>query len=97
MCPAIDNQASCKIRAVIRFLHATIMGAVKIQGELCAVYGQNIMSDGIIRQWCRMFKDGRTNVHDEEQSSRPSVVSDVLVQNLEQKICERRRPIVLEL
>jgi hypothetical protein len=28
-----------------------------------------------------MFKDGRTNVHDEERSGRPSVVSDDLVQS----------------
>jgi hypothetical protein len=28
-----------------------------------------------------MFKDGRTNVHDEERSGRPSAVSDDLVQS----------------
>jgi hypothetical protein len=31
-----------------------------------------------------MFKDGRTNVHDEEQGGRQSVVSD-LVQSVDQK------------
>jgi hypothetical protein len=41
-----------------------------------AVYGQNVMSEGTVRQWCRMFKDGRTNVHDEERGGRPSAVSD---------------------
>jgi hypothetical protein len=35
-----------------------------------------------------MFKDGQTNVHNEEQSGRPSVVSDDLVQSVNQKICE---------
>jgi hypothetical protein len=54
------------------------------------VYGQNVMSEGTVRQWCRMFKDGRTNVHDEEGSGRLSVVSDDLVQSVDQKICERR-------
>jgi hypothetical protein len=34
--------------------------------EICAVYGQNVMSEGDVRQWCRMFKDGPTNAHDEE-------------------------------
>jgi hypothetical protein len=38
-----------------------------------------------------MFKDGRTIVHSEEQSGRPSVVSDDLVQSVDQKIYERRR------
>jgi hypothetical protein len=32
-----------------------------------AVYCQNVMSEGTLRQWCRMFKDGPTNVHDEER------------------------------
>jgi transposase len=48
------------------------------------------MSEGTVRQWCRMFKDGETNVHDEEWSGRPTVMSDDLVQNVDQKICERR-------
>jgi hypothetical protein len=32
---------------------------------------------------------GGTNVHNEEQSVQPSVVSDDLVQSVDQKICER--------
>jgi transposase len=48
------------------------------------------MSEGTVRQWCRMFKDGRPNFHDEERSGRPYVVSDDLVQSVDQKICERR-------
>jgi hypothetical protein len=66
MCPAIDNPASCMIRAVVRFLHDKNLSAAEIQRELCAVYGQNIMSEGSVRQWCRMFKGGRRDVHDEE-------------------------------
>jgi hypothetical protein len=31
-----------------------------------AVYDQNVMREGTVRQWRRMFKDGRTNVHNEE-------------------------------
>jgi hypothetical protein len=59
MCPVIDNSTCCEIRAVIPFLHAKNMSAEKIHRELCAmVYGQNVMSEGTVRQWCRMFKDG---------------------------------------
>jgi transposase len=72
--PAIDNLASCEIRAVIRVLRAKHMRSAEIHHEICAVYGQNVMSEGTVRQWCRMFKDGRTNVHGEERSGRPSVV-----------------------
>jgi hypothetical protein len=43
MCHAIDNPASCKILAVIHFLHAKNMSAAGIHCELCAaVYGQNV-------------------------------------------------------
>jgi hypothetical protein len=61
MCPAIDNSASCEIHAVICFLHAKNTDAVEIHHELCAVYGQNVMSEGTVRRCCRMFKDGRAN------------------------------------
>jgi hypothetical protein len=55
MCPVIDNPTSCKIRAVTCFLHAKNMSAAEIHHELLAVYGQNIMSEGTVRQWCKMF------------------------------------------
>jgi transposase len=97
MCPAIDNPASCLIRSVIvRFLQAKNMSAAEIHREISAVYCHSIMSVGTVRQWRPVFKDGCTNVHDEERSGRPSVVSADLVQNVDQKTCERRRFIILE-
>jgi hypothetical protein len=36
MCPAIDNPASCEIRALIRFLHAKNMSVAVIHREVCA-------------------------------------------------------------
>jgi hypothetical protein len=63
------------------------MSAAEIHRELCAVYGQNVMSEGTVRQWCRMFKDGQQIIHDEERSGWPSVVSD-LAQSVDQNICE---------
>jgi hypothetical protein len=65
------------------------MSPVKIHCELCGVYGQNVMGGGTIRQWCKFFKGGRTSINDEERNGRPSVVSDDLVQSVDQKICER--------
>jgi hypothetical protein len=44
-----------------------------------------------------MFKDGQRNVHDKEGSGLPSVVSDNLVESVDQKICERRRFTISEL
>jgi transposase len=98
MCPVIDNPTSFEICAVICFIHTKSMSAVEIHHEICAtIYGQSVMSEGTVRQWCRMFKDGQANVQDEEQSGWPSVVSDDLVQNVDQKICERQHFTILEL
>jgi hypothetical protein len=32
---------------------------------LCRVYGDTVMSDSRVREWCRKFEDGRTDVHEE--------------------------------
>jgi hypothetical protein len=82
MCPAIDNLASCEIRAVVLFLRAKNMNAADIYRELCAVYGQNVMSEGTVRQWCRIFRDGEQMfTMKREVVGWPSVVSDDLFQS----------------
>jgi hypothetical protein len=48
------------------------------------------MSEGTAGQWCRMFKDGRRDVHNDERSDRQSVVSDELGSKFWPKICERQ-------
>jgi hypothetical protein len=91
MCPAIDNPGSCEIRAVIRFLRTKNVSAAETRRELCAVYGQNVMSEGCSKMDEQMFtKNG-------EVIGRPSVVSDDLVQIVDQKICARRRFTISEL
>ena len=42
----------------------------------CRVYGDNVMSDSCWREWCRKFRDGRTDVHDEGGQGRHSIVTD---------------------
>jgi hypothetical protein len=61
MCPVTENLPAAKF-SVIHFLHVKNVSAAEIHHELCTVvYGQNVMSEGTVRQWCRMFKDGRVN------------------------------------
>jgi hypothetical protein len=68
------------------------MRAVEIHRELCAVvYGQNVMSEGTVRQWRRMLMDKQMFTMKKEMIGRSSVVSDDLVQGTDQQICERRR------
>ncbi|GFV14054.1 hypothetical protein TNCV_525301 [Trichonephila clavipes] len=40
--------------------------SVDIHHQISEVYGENILSDGMVRKWVRALKDGRTNIHDEE-------------------------------
>jgi len=76
--------ASCKVRAVVRFLHAAGQSAAEIHHRVCRVYGDNVMSDSCVREWCRKFRDGHTDLHDESGQGRHSVVTDELVQNIDQ-------------
>jgi lauroyl/myristoyl acyltransferase len=66
MCPVIDNPASCDIHAVISFRHAKNMSVAEIHPASRTVYDLNVMSEGTVRQLCRMFKDGQTNFHEIE-------------------------------
>jgi hypothetical protein len=72
-CPAIDNLASCEIHAVVGFLHAKNVSVAEIHLELWAVYGQNIVNEGNVRQWCKMVEDGRRDFHDEGRIGRPAI------------------------
>ena len=79
----ITVPASCEVRAVIHFLHAEGQSAAEIHHQLCRVYGDNVMSDSSVREWCRKFKDGRTDVHDKGGEGRHSTVNDELVQKVD--------------
>ena len=72
MPPLIVNPADCEICSVIPHLSAKGVKAVEIRRNICEVYGENIMSDGMVRKWVRAFPDCRKNVRDEEISGRPS-------------------------
>ncbi|GFV42004.1 uncharacterized protein TNCV_2838231 [Trichonephila clavipes] len=48
------------------------------------------MSGSKVRKWARKFKDGRTNVCDEERSGWLSVITDDLMEAVETKIRENR-------
>lgn len=97
MAVAIDSPAKCELRAVIRFLQAEGNSAVEIHRRMSRVYGDSFMSDGVVREWCRKFKDGRTDVHDEGGQGRKSVATDDIVQRVDQAVKENRRFTISEL
>ena len=84
MFKTIEGAADCEIRSVIRFL------TLGIHHQICQVYGDNAMSDGMVRKWVRMFNEARENVHDEARSGRPSLVIDDLVRKVNERVRDDR-------
>ena len=82
----IDAPAKCELQSVIRFLQAEGRSAAEIHRRMSKVYGDNFMSDGSVREWCRKFKDGRTDVHDEGGHGRKSVATVGLVERVDQVV-----------
>jgi histone-lysine N-methyltransferase SETMAR len=81
----------CEIRAVIRFLTLQNNTASNIHQKLVEVYGSHVMSRQHVTKWVRLFKEGRTDIHDEARSGRPSAISDELVQKIEEQLRNDRR------
>jgi len=68
MFKTIEGAADCEIRSVIRFLNARNVLPSEVHHQICQVYGDNAMSDGMVRKWVRMFIEGRDNVNDVARS-----------------------------
>jgi len=64
MFKTIEGAADCEIRSVIRVLIARNVLPSEIHHQICQVFGDNAMSDGMVRKWVRIFNEGRENVHD---------------------------------
>jgi len=86
-----ERAADCEIRSVIRFLKAMNVLPSEIHHQICQVYGDYAMSDGMVRKWVRMFNEGRENVHDEARSGRSSLVNDDLVRKGNERVRDDRR------
>jgi len=85
-----EGAADCEIRSVIRFLNARNVLPSEIHHQICQMYGDNGMSDGMVRKWVRMFNGGRENVHDELRSGRSSLVNDDSVRKVNERMRDDR-------
>jgi transposase len=79
------------------FLNAQNVRAIDIHRQLTAVYGEGVMNESSVRKWSRMFNEGKTNVHDEERSGRPSLITEVLKKQIDEEIRQDRRSTLDEL
>jgi len=58
----------------------------EIHHQICQVYGDNAMSDGMVRKWIRMFNEGWEYMHYEVWSGRPSLVRDDLLRKFNKRV-----------
>jgi hypothetical protein len=90
MFKTIERPAACEMWSVIHFLNARNVQPADIPRQLCEVHGENAMSDSMVWRWVRNFEESHENGHDEERSSRPSVVNDDLVRVIKVNVRENR-------
>ena len=65
MFKTIEGAADCEIWSVTRFLKARYVLPSEIRHQICQMYGDIAISDGMVKKWVLMFNEGRENVHDE--------------------------------
>jgi antibiotic biosynthesis monooxygenase (ABM) superfamily enzyme len=75
MAAPIQSPAKCEVRSVIGFLNAKCERPAEIHKQIFALYG-NVMNRQNVTKWCREFSEMRTDVHDEQRSGRPSMISE---------------------
>jgi hypothetical protein len=79
------------------FLHAVGQSVANVHSQLCRVYVDHVMSDSCVREWCIKFRDGRTDVHEEGGQGRHLIVTDELLQKVNQCLCGKRHFTISEL
>ena len=90
MLKTIEEAADCEIWSVIRFLKARNVIPSEIHHQICQVYGDNAMSESMVRKWVWMFNERRENLYDEARSGRPSLANDDLVRKVNERVRDDR-------
>jgi hypothetical protein len=86
----IENTPTYEMWTVIRFLNAKNIKSTEINHQICDVYREHDMSSSMVWRGVQLFNEERKNVNDDLRSGRPSVVNEVLVPAVEEKIRENR-------
>jgi len=58
MFKTIEGATDCEVRSVIRFLKARNVLPSEIHHQICQVYGDNALSDSMVRKRVWMFNEG---------------------------------------
>ncbi|XKL63055.1 hypothetical protein PGB90_005419 [Kerria lacca] len=76
MCALAKPACKCKQRAVVRFLLLEKQTPAAIAKRLKAIYGDKALSRVHAWKWCKRFQEGRTNLHNEDRSDCPSIITE---------------------
>ena len=76
--------------------NAKCVPSAEIHKQIIAVYG-NVLNRQNMTKWCREFSEGRTDVHYEQRSGRPFLISDDFLQEIEGEIRANRRVTIRDL
>ncbi|CAG9830394.1 unnamed protein product [Diabrotica balteata] len=87
MPPTIVSHANCEVRAVIRFLSAKGVKPIDSHREIVEVYGQNIMSDGMVRKWMRNNKR-KLDIPDWTQENAEAAIRTIRNKKTSEKLVE---------
>jgi len=85
------HSCSCEVHVMIPFLRVAEQSTAQLCHRLCRVYGDNVMSNSCVREWCKKFRYRHTDVHDKVGQGRHSVVTDELIQKVDQCVRGKRR------
>jgi hypothetical protein len=77
------------VRSVIWFLNAKGECPAESHKQIAGVYGDDMNRQNVTK-WCGEFSEGRTDIHDEQRSGKPSLSSDNLLQKIEGEISAGR-------
>lgn len=61
MFKVISEPAGCEVHSIIWFLNAKSVKPTEICHQLVEMYGDNVLTDGIVRKGVRQFNNGQTN------------------------------------
>jgi hypothetical protein len=64
------------------FLSAKNILLAEISRQIVKVYGDGAINEMGRKKWCLLLKEGRSDLHDDVPSGRPSLVMDDLTENV---------------
>lgn len=91
---SIENLAKEEVHSMIGFLHAKSESPADIHHHIVSEYWK-IMNRRNISKWCWTFSQGRTDVHEQHKTGKPSVTSDARLRGMEEEAIRGNRRLTM--